>query len=455
MEVFEDDAKLLAAELDVTLTRRGNGKQTSDIPMAGVPYHAVENYVSRLLQLGYRVAIAEQTSPTESSQGDSRAKSVFQRDDLMRDRSSEKRTVDREVVRVLTPGTLIDPGMIDAKANNYLAAAIVDGAAVGLAYCDISTGEFLATEFTGQKALVRLEGELTRLQPAEVLVSDTDRQRPPMLQPAAGRLQQNLEPMRREERERLLPHERVARKVDGEAAAGQWVQGRVTPWPTWRWDRQTATDALKQQFRAASLDGFGFRDKPLALRAAGAVLQYLQETQRSAVAHIDSYFQKGTLLPDNVMNAVMTERLRSLPKDQGILLDGYPRTVDQAEALDPLLTSLNRSLTAVIALELKDEVAIHRLGGRRMCEGLGDPFAVHIDDQESVSACLRLGGRITTRPDDEPEVILERLRVYDMETEPLIGFYEQHGILHRISAAGSPEEVHDQIVAILQRGDRE
>ena len=166
----------------------------------------------------------------------------------------------------------------------------------------------------------------------------------------------------------------------------------------------------------------------------------------------DSYFQKGTLLPDNVMNAVMTERLRSLPKDQGILLDGYPRTVDQAEALDPLLASLNRPLTAVIALELNDEVAIHRLGGRRMCEGLGDPFAVHVDDQESVSACLRLGGRITTRPDDEPEVILERLRVYDMETEPLIGFYEQHGILHRISAAGSPEEVHDQIVAILEQG---
>jgi DNA mismatch repair protein MutS len=286
-EAFEDDAKLLAAELDVTLTRRSIGKQASDTPMAGVPYHAVENYISRLLQLGYRVAIAEQTSPTESSPGDSRAKSVFQRDDLMRDRASDKRTVDREVVRVLTPGTLTEPGLIDAKVNNYLAAALVDGAAVGLAYCDISTGEFVATEFTGPKAFVRLEGELTRLQPAEVLVSDADRQRPPMLQPATGRLQQNLEPMHRDERERLLPHERVARKVDGEAASGQWVQGRVTPWPSWRWDRQTSTDVLKQQFKAASLDGFGFRDKPVALRAAGAVLQYLQETQRSAVAQID------------------------------------------------------------------------------------------------------------------------------------------------------------------------
>ena len=287
-EAFEDDAKLLASELDVTLTRRGFGKNTSEIPMAGVPYHAVENYVARLLQLGYRVAIAEQTSPTDSSQADSRAKSVYQREDLMRDRASDKKMVDREVVRVLTPGTLTEPGLINAKSNNYLAAAIVDGPAVGIAYCDISTGEFAATELGGQKALIRLEGELMRLQPAEVLVADTDRLRPPMLQPASGRLQQNLEPMRREERERLLPHERVARKVDGEAAAGSWVQGRVTPWPSWRWDRQTAADALKQQFRVASLDGFGLGDKPLALRAAGAVLQYLQETQRSAIAQIDT-----------------------------------------------------------------------------------------------------------------------------------------------------------------------
>jgi DNA mismatch repair protein MutS len=286
-EAFEDDAKLLASELGVTLTRRGFGKNTTELPMAGVPYHAVENYVAKLLQRGFRVAIAEQTSPTDSSQSDTRTKSVYQREDLMRDRASDKKMVDREVVRVLTPGTLTEPGLIDAKSNNYLAAAIMDGSSVGLAFCDISTGQFLATELSGTKALIRLEGELMRLQPAEVLVADNERLRPPMLQPANSRLQQNLEPMRREERERLLPHERVARRVDGEEASGEWVQGRVTPWPAWRWDRQTASDALKQQFRTASLDGFGLQDKPLVLRAAGAMLQYLQETQRSAVAQID------------------------------------------------------------------------------------------------------------------------------------------------------------------------
>ncbi len=164
----------------------------------------------------------------------------------------------------------------------------------------------------------------------------------------------------------------------------------------------------------------------------------------------DGYFKKGTLLPDEVMIAVMTERLRAVPAGRGVLLDGFPRTEIQAEALDGILEPLRRQLTAVIALGLSDEEAVHRLGGRRMCEGLGDPFPLHVDDTESVNACLRLGGRIVTRPDDEPEVILERLRVYDAETEPLLGFYAQRGLLHRIPAAGSPEEVNARIVGILE-----
>ncbi len=189
----------------------------------------------------------------------------------------------------------------------------------------------------------------------------------------------------------------------------------------------------------------------LTVFATGQMLR--DEVKRGSALGLlaDGYFQKGTLLPDNVMNALITERLRTVPKDQGVLLDGYPRTVDQAEALERVLASLGRSLTAVIALELNDDVALHRLGGRRMCEGLGDPFPMHIDDAESVAACLRLGGRVTIRPDDQPDVILERLRVYDEETEPLIGFYEQHGVLHRISSAGSPEDVHNQIISILER----
>lgn len=280
-ETFDEDAKLVAATLDVTLTFR-----QKTIPMAGVPYHAVESYVQRLLQLGYRVAIAEQTSPTESSQNDTRSKSVFQREDVMRNNASQKGMVDREVVRVLTPGTLVEPSLIDANSNNYLVAVVMERGRLGLAYTDISTGEFAATELDGARALLRLEGELTRLHPAEILVSEDETLRPEMLKPQNAKLTQDLQPMRRAERERLLPHERVARKVDGQQTIGEWVQGRVTPWPAWRWDTQTSRDVLKQQFGGGSLQGFGLSDKPMALRAAGAMLQYLTETQRMAVAQL-------------------------------------------------------------------------------------------------------------------------------------------------------------------------
>ncbi len=190
---------------------------------------------------------------------------------------------------------------------------------------------------------------------------------------------------------------------------------------------------------------------PLYVLATGQLLR--DEVQkRSALGLLaERYFEVGTLLPDDVMIAIITERLSNLPAAQGFMLDGFPRTVPQAEALNRLLERLGRPLTAVIALSLSDDEAVRRLGGRRMCEGLGEPFAVHIDDQESVSACLRLGGRIVQRPDDEPDVIIERLRTYEEETEPLIGYYRQQGVLHSISAAGTPEAVQQQIVHILEQ----
>jgi adenylate kinase len=189
---------------------------------------------------------------------------------------------------------------------------------------------------------------------------------------------------------------------------------------------------------------------PLYVLATGQLLRD-EVGQRTALGLLaEQYFERGTLLPDDVMIAIITERLSKLSPEQGFLLDGFPRTVPQAEALDGLLRRLGRPLTAAIALSLSDDEAVRRLGGRRMCEGLGEPFAMHIDDQASIDACLRLGGRIVQRPDDEPEVIIERLRTYEAETEPLIDYYREHGVLHTISAAGDPAEVQQQIVRILQ-----
>lgn len=190
---------------------------------------------------------------------------------------------------------------------------------------------------------------------------------------------------------------------------------------------------------------------PLYVLATGQMLRD-EVAKRTALGLLaESYFETGALLPDDVMIALVTERLIKLPPNQGFLLDGFPRTVPQAEALEKLLRKLNRPLTAVIALGLSDQEAVRRLGGRRMCEGLGEPFPLHVDDQASVDACIRLGGRLATRPDDEPDVILERLRTYEAETAPLLEYYAQHNLLHNFSAEGKPEDVQAQIVGVLDQ----
>ncbi|MGB9634727.1 MAG: DNA mismatch repair protein MutS, partial [Chloroflexaceae bacterium] len=256
-ETFDDDAKLVAELLDVTLTRKDYAVDKSKprdsqklyAPMAGMPYHAVERYVSELVGRGYRVAIAEQLTETEATRTDTRPRSVFAAGiQHTAPGEIERRMVHREIVRVITPGTVVDLGMLTATANNYLAAAIVEGERAGLAYADLSTGEFAATEFSGERALQQLLGELARLQAAEVLVPDAEGLRPPGLAPAEARLTRDLAPMTRDEREALLPHERVARRLDGENAA-RWSRGHVTAWPAWRWDPSEAREVLRRQLR--------------------------------------------------------------------------------------------------------------------------------------------------------------------------------------------------------------
>nr|MDQ2996259.1 DNA mismatch repair protein MutS [Chloroflexota bacterium] len=247
---------------------------------------------------GYRVAIAEQTSETPSSKSDTRPKSVFAAG--IEQRAPRRDIVDREVVRVVTPGTVTEPGMLPTVQNNYLAALIADGERVGIAYADLSTGEFGCTEFSGERAATEAQGELARLQAAEVLVPDDSALRLPGLDPASARLEHDLAFMTKDERELLLPGERVARKVAGENNA-RWAHGHLTSWPAWRWKLQTAADALMQQLHVRSLDGFGLRDKPLAARAAGAVIQYIHETQRSAADQINAlhtYTSGGTMFLD-------------------------------------------------------------------------------------------------------------------------------------------------------------
>ncbi|NNJ09215.1 DNA mismatch repair protein MutS [Chloroflexales bacterium ZM16-3] len=295
-ETFDDDAKLIAELLDVTLTRKDfavDKSQPKDqqklwAPMAGMPYHAVERYVNDLVGRGYRVAIAEQLSETESSRSDTRPKSIFASGiQQTAPGDFERKMVHREIVRVITPGTVIDSSMLTTTANNYLAAAIIEGERIGLAYADLSTGEFAAIEFTGERAAAQLHGELSRLQVAEVLVPDDERLRLPELAPAEARLTQDLAPMTKGERDLLLPHERVARRLD-QASDARWAKGHVTAWPVWRWDAQTAQETLLRQMRVQSLSAFGLDDRPLATRAAGSLLQYVHQTQRHQASQLNS-----------------------------------------------------------------------------------------------------------------------------------------------------------------------
>lgn len=302
-ETFDDDAKLVAELLEVTLTYkefaiRRDDKAKQRCPMAGMPYHAIERYATALVGAGYRIAVAEQTSETASSKADTRPKSVFA---VGIEQGSRRRgLVDREVVRVITPGTITDTGLLPAAQNNYLAALVVEGERVGLAYADLSTGEFACAEFVGERAAAHAQGELARLRAVELLVPDDSALRLPGLAPGSAKLSHDLAFMTKDERELLLPGERVARRIEGETTT-RWAHGQITAWAAWHWELRTARDALMQQLGVRSLDGFGIADKPLATRAAGATIQYIQETQKGAISQITSlhtYTTGGYMLLD-------------------------------------------------------------------------------------------------------------------------------------------------------------
>jgi DNA mismatch repair protein MutS len=215
-ETFDQDAEIASRELDIVLTSRGVAKGTR-VPMAGIPYHAVDNYLARLIEKGYHVAICEQV-------GDQPARGLFS----------------REVVRVVTPGTVVEPGMLDSAQNNYLVGVTVQENKAGIAYADITTGEFAVTELQGQDIVGLLRAELIRLRPAEILL------------PEGSELLNDL-------------------------------PGHLTRWPSWRFETSRCAETLMKHLQSGSLDGFGLRGMHLAVRSAGALLQYLQQTQPAAL----------------------------------------------------------------------------------------------------------------------------------------------------------------------------
>jgi len=216
-ETFDEDAKTTSRELEIVLTSREMGKGNK-VPMAGIPFHAIENYLAKLINRGYKVAICEQmTKPGET-----------------------KGIVQREVIRVVTPGTVIEPGLLESKQNNYLVSLCVDGETAGIAYVDITTSEFAVA----QLPLSRLRTELARLQPSEIIVP----------------------------------------KDAGLTDLG--VTAPLTKLDDYEFEYEVAKQSLLRHFEAATLEGFGIAGLPLAVKAAGAIVQYLSDTQKSALSQL-------------------------------------------------------------------------------------------------------------------------------------------------------------------------
>lgn len=186
--------------------------------------------------------------------------------------------------------------------------------------------------------------------------------------------------------------------------------------------------------------------------STGQRLRQTVETGSELGQEVAQVMAEGRLVDDTLMNKLLNEWLLGIPSEVGVLLDGYPRTLSQAQSLDQLMQTISRPLDVVIALTLSDEEAIRRLSGRRICRIKGQPDQIlHINDQAALDACRVNGGMLIERDDDKPETIKRRLAEYNAKTEPLLQFYGERDLLILIDADGTPDQVSKAIEQALQQ----
>lgn len=161
------------------------------------------------------------------------------------------------------------------------------------------------------------------------------------------------------------------------------------------------------------------------------------------------YMDRGDLVPDEVIVGVIAERIDSPEARDGFLLDGFPRTMPQAEALDRKLEELGRAVTAVLLIDVSDDEVVRRLGGRRTCEENGHVFHLDFNPPKGEGVCDIDGSPLIVRDDDKPEVIRKRLETYHTKTEPLVGYYDHRSVLRRIDGTGAPDDVAEEISRTL------
>ncbi len=183
--------------------------------------------------------------------------------------------------------------------------------------------------------------------------------------------------------------------------------------------------------------------------ATGDILRAAVRNGTELGAAAKEYMDRGDLVPDEIMVGLIAERVSSEEASDGFILDGFPRTIGQGEALDARLTELDRLLTAVILIEVPDEEVVRRLGGRRVCVKEGHIFHMEFDPPKNEGVCDIDGSRLEIRDDDKPDVIRRRLGTYHEKTEPLVGYYEERSVLRRVDGLPAPDEVSDRIRAML------
>jgi adenylate kinase len=190
-------------------------------------------------------------------------------------------------------------------------------------------------------------------------------------------------------------------------------------------------------------------DFGLPYYATGNILRAAIEEETELGREAKGYVDEGELVPDELICRVIEERLDSGEADDGFLLDGFPRTTPQAEMLEQALDNRGRSLTAVLLIDVTDEEVIRRLSGRRMCVKNGHVYHVEFDPPKNEGICDQDGSRLVQRDDDRPETIRNRLEVYHEQTEPLIEWYDEKGLLRHFDGTRTPDEVHARIRATL------